>query len=145
MKTSGFTLLEVIIYCALFSLLMTSSIVTVYALTGSSDRTAADIRLVAESTFVNQKLAWVFFGATDVKLIDSKTIKIIRPDLGLGSPLIVSAIGGGLYLAQGLTSPLRLTGDQFNVVPGAFSVIGNRVLIEYTINDIALRFETYTH
>ncbi len=145
MKTFGFTILEVIIYCALFSVLMTGSIVTVYALMGSSAATTKSTSIVTEATFINQKFAWAFFGATDVLLIDSKTIKISRPDLSLDNPLILSEVGGGLYLTRSLASPVRLTGDQFIISDVLMSVVGSKVLIDYTIDDMPLRFETYLH
>jgi Prokaryotic N-terminal methylation motif len=145
MKKSGFTLLEVIIYCALFSVLMTGSIVTVYALLGTSDATTKSTNIVAEATFINQKFAWVFFGATSVQVIDSKTIKIIRPDLGTDSPLIVSETGGVLYLSRGGANPLRLTGDTYILSGVSMNVAGSMIVIDYTIDNMPLRFETYIH
>jgi hypothetical protein len=98
---------------------------------------------VAEATFINQKFSWAFFGATDVQLIDSKTVKIIRSDLGADSPLYISEVGGVLYLTRGSASPARLTGDRYIVTGVQIIVAGNQVLIDYQIGDTPLRFETY--
>lgn len=143
MKNDGFTLLEVIIYCALFSVLMTSSIVTLYALISSSEKTTRDTTVIAEVTFINQKLDWLLYSATAVSASNVATLQISRPDLGSDSPITFSEFNSGLYLARQGDVPTRLTGPQFLISSTTVNVEGNRVQIDYRINHVPQRFVTY--
>lgn len=143
MKKRGFTLLEVIIYCALFSILLTSSVVSLYALMSSSEKTTKDTKVIAEAVFINQKLDWLLFSATDVIQINNTTLQISRPDLGSSSPIIFSEINNSLYIARGAGVPERLTGTQFFISSTTITVEGKYVQIDYKINQSSHRSVTY--
>lgn len=62
----GFTLIEVIIYIALFSLLMTGGIMAGYQIIETSDRAQARSVAIEETLFVLRKIEWALRGATAV-------------------------------------------------------------------------------
>jgi type II secretory pathway pseudopilin PulG len=134
MKSSGFTLLETIIYCALFSVLMSGAIVTVYALLSSSEKTGEQIQIVAEATFINQKLAWALSGATDVEMVNPFTLKIQRPDFPADNPLQFNFSDNQVSLARSSVSPRQLTGEQFVVSDVTIQLKDNNVQIYYKLN-----------
>ena len=141
MKSSGFTLLETIIYCALFSVLMTSALVTVYALLASTSSTKHSTNITTETLFLQQKLGWVFSGATDVSVIDAETIAVTRPDLGADSPLVLHVTNDTLYLTRGAGAPLPLTGQPVKVTAVQIILLLPVVHIDYQVDGDSLRFE----
>ena len=61
-KNQGFTLIETIIYIALFSLLLGSAFVTAYNLIDGTEKLSAKTNIGEEATFVMRKLNWAFTG-----------------------------------------------------------------------------------
>lgn len=140
MKISGFTLLETIIYCALFSVLMTGALITTYALLSSSVSIAEKTNAIAESTFINQKLSWAVSGTKDIIKIDEKTVHIIRPDLGKNSPLIFYFYNEQLYLSRNTSTPQLISGNSYKVKNETIEVDEDEIKITYTINKIPFIF-----
>jgi type II secretory pathway pseudopilin PulG len=140
MKNLGFTLLETIIYCALFSILMTGALVTIYALMSSNANINEKTNTLAESAFINQKLAWAIIGAAEVVKVDNETIKIIRPDLGIDSPLVINFNNEQLFISRGTSTSQLLVGADFKIQVDAIDVSESLVQILYTINDIPFMF-----
>jgi hypothetical protein len=54
----GFTLVEVLLYCALLGMLLAGSVVSAYALISSSGRADAASLVAAEGDFVLDKIRW---------------------------------------------------------------------------------------
>lgn len=115
MKNTGFTLLEVIIYLTLFSMLMTGVLQTVYIVLETTSSNEDQIDVLTESTFVNQKFMWALSGATAVNLVSSTTLQITRPDLGSDSPLFLSISEGAWYLQRGSGAPSLLTSSELTI------------------------------
>jgi type II secretory pathway pseudopilin PulG len=143
MKKQGFTLLETIIYCALFSILMTSAIGTVFALMDSTTRTKNAISIIAEANFVNQKLTWLFNGTVIVTIIDAHTIRITRADLGADNPVTLQASSSNLFLTRGSSQPKPLTGSPFIITNFSIDYDSPDLIINYAINGNTFRFESY--
>lgn len=143
MKHSGFTLLETIIYCALFSVLMTSAIVTVYALIDSNEKTENQTNSIAEAIFINEKLTWAFSNATAVEIIDAQTMRIIRPDLVSQSPLIIVFKNNTLYLSRGSAEAHALVAPQYNVGLQTITFDDPRLTITYSLNNNDFIFTTF--
>lgn len=58
----GFTLIETIIYIALFSFLITGGIIACYQIISSNDSLNQKTRTEEEGNFVSRKMAWAFSG-----------------------------------------------------------------------------------
>lgn len=146
MKTAGFTLLETIIYVALFSVLMSGSIITVYQLLESTEINQTALLVQAEALFVNQKLSWAFSGATEVTVISSSTLRITRPDSGLDNPLYFTVWNGAWYVSRDNTDGRdRLTSPEYPVSSVEFYVspeVEPRVHILYVLEHIPFTYET---
>lgn len=63
---AGFTLLETVLYLALFALLMGSVVLTVYYLVQESTRIQAKVVVYQEGNFILRKMDWALTGATAV-------------------------------------------------------------------------------
>lgn len=56
--TKGFTLIEVIVYLALFSILITGGVMSAYAITGGVEARREAVTVANEAGFVQAKIAW---------------------------------------------------------------------------------------
>ncbi len=148
MKTRGFTLLEVIIYLTLFSLLMTGILQTVFVVLETTATYQKKIAVIAESTFLNRKFTWVLAGATEVNVVSSTTVVITRPDLGSDSPLTLTADGGGWLLKRGSAEADSLTSVELVISEVDITMVtgasGERpsLLILYLVDKTPFLFQT---
>jgi prepilin-type N-terminal cleavage/methylation domain-containing protein len=76
MTTKGFTLIEILIYMTLFSLLLGSAFLTAYSLIASSDQLSSQATTVEEGNFVLRKLDWALSDVADVVAITDTTLLI---------------------------------------------------------------------
>lgn len=104
MKKRGFTLIEAIVYLALFSILMSGALVSVYTLLGSSARNQTKATVQEEGSFLIGKIDWALTGA---KVINSpavntsgNTLIVSRYDASL-SPVVITVSGGTMSIAVG--------------------------------------------
>ncbi len=151
MKIQGFTLLETLIYIALFGVLMSGALVTVYELLLSSEHNQSLIAIQEEGTFINRKLSWALSGATSVSIIGTSTLQIVQPNLGSPSPLQFSFYNQKVYLKRGSTLGASLVGDEFLITDATIETIlssnglPSLIHVTYDINTIPFVFETYLH
>lgn len=151
MTTRGFTLLETIMYIALFSLLMTGVLVTVYELLAGGTHNRASVQVQEEGTFVNRKISWALSGATSVEVPDSKTLKInTRPDFAQ-TPIQITESAGQILLSRGgaapvplTTSELEVTNTQITMVPEQGGVPAS-IRVLYEIEGTPFVFQSYLH
>jgi len=73
-KKSGFTLIEVIIYIALFSIIIGGGIVATYEIIQSTDSGTNHVVLQEEANFLLRKINWALTGATSFTLGSSLSI-----------------------------------------------------------------------
>jgi prepilin-type N-terminal cleavage/methylation domain-containing protein len=64
----GFTLIEMVIYIALFSLIMSGAIVSIYGILGSSSRNATKAMIQEEGSFLLGKVDWILTNAQDASV-----------------------------------------------------------------------------
>ena len=106
----GFTLVEVLVYIVLFSMLMTGAVVSAFELLQSGQRQDISFAAQQEGTFLNRKLAWALAPATAVS-VSGKVLTITRPDLGNQSPLVFDGSGTRMTLTRGSATAQPLTTD----------------------------------
>ena len=80
--TRGFTLLEVVLYLGLLSMLMVGAVVTSYDLVESSQNSGGNATLEVEGSFVSRKLTWALAGLTTAPTIGgsgcSQTLSVTK-------------------------------------------------------------------
>lgn len=84
MKNKGFTLIEVVIYIALFSIIITGAFVTAYNLFENTSKLESNSYIQNEGNFVMKKIEWALSG------ISSTTSDVISPSTSY--PYTVSGI-----------------------------------------------------
>ncbi len=150
-KVKGFTLLEVVIYIAIFSILMSGVLITVYQLLEAGRSNLSAVAVQEEGTFVNRKISWALAGATDVDVPDPKTLIITRPDLGLSSPIVIKEEDGMMKISRGGAAAVPLTTSELEVHDTNITMstggpsLPTSVRIEYEIAKFPFLFITYLH
>ncbi|MBI4050591.1 MAG: prepilin-type N-terminal cleavage/methylation domain-containing protein [Candidatus Doudnabacteria bacterium] len=146
----GFTIIEVLLYLALFSIIIGGVMVATYQIIETSGKTQARVVIQEEGNFLHRKIDWALTGATDISVDSPTKVSITKPSLPPGeNPLIFELLSGNLELARG-SSPAQILNSQnvvVNDVAGtAFTLIsaeGSKppaIKATFTVN--GLPFET---
>ena len=120
MKTqSGFTLIETIIYIALFSLIMSGAVVGMYTLFESTAHNNSEAQLEEEGNYLSQKIDWYL---SQVKTIQSPptsggVLSIIQND---GSTVTIDTRSGNLRIQINSDDPVVLNNSNVSVRNLAF-------------------------
>lgn len=145
-QTRGVTLLEVVIYLALFSLLMTGVIQVVYQLLRSASVTEHNLVVQTEGNFILQKLESAFSGSATVTLPDAETCIIARPDIGEGSPLVFSVQNDRLYLARGSSDRIAISSAAVRIHSVVMNLTNEGVSsVYFWVDDELFHFISYPY
>lgn len=116
-NNKGFTMMETLIYIALFGIIMSGAVVGTYNLMEGGNRNIDSTKIEEEGTFINRKLGWALSKATDATVSGGgSTIKIFRNDgidvtfSGDGEDITITRTVGGV---SGVANPLN--NDRFKV------------------------------
>ncbi len=100
----GFTLIEVVIYLALFGLLMGGAVVSAFSLFESSSRNETSIMLQEEGSFIIAKISATLSGVQTVILpeenLSGSTLSVVKWDVGAGNPIVISLSGSDIILSH---------------------------------------------
>lgn len=100
----GFTLVEVIIYLALFGILMGGGIVTAFAILESSGRNASIIMIQEEGSFILGKISATLSGAEAVtspgENLSGSTLSVVKWDASAGNPIVINIDGDNIVLSH---------------------------------------------
>jgi prepilin-type N-terminal cleavage/methylation domain-containing protein len=123
--TAGFTLIEVIIYIALFSVLLGTAFITAYELLESSDTLSAKNTTGEEGNFVMRKLNWALSGVSEISVPSTGTLTVIKYDgniinFRLNSDKIEmkESASGNIFIPI-TTSNVSVTSLQFSYIPAS--------------------------
>ena len=144
---TGFTLIEVLIYSALFAGSMGGGIAAAYQLTAQSGHYAQTLRTQEEGIFLTRKIAWALRGATNVQHT-AHTLTVMRPDLGAESPLVFSVDQGMFFLVRAGAPRVALLGAGTRVTDVQFEVSSESpslVMVSFTVNTVSFTVGTYLY
>ncbi|TSC82286.1 MAG: hypothetical protein G01um101420_450 [Parcubacteria group bacterium Gr01-1014_20] len=112
----GYTLIEIIIYMALFSFVIGGFLLTTYSIIESSGHLQSRAIIDEEGTFLLRKIDWALNGATQVVIPCTNTLTITNPTLPpLENPLLFTFSSPNITLARGGGSPVRVNSDSIAV------------------------------
>ncbi len=130
----GFTLIEVIIYLALFSIVIGGGMVATYQILGSSNSSSNQVILQEEANFLLRKIDWGMTGATVA------TPATIPPSLTItkaGYPTLKFDLNStNLRLTRGAGLPLSLNSSSISVSGLSFIAIGNGITTQFTLTTV---------
>jgi len=125
-KERGFTLLETILYIALFSVIITGAMVTAYELLRGSEVISEKITVQAEGNFITQKIDWVLASIASIDFPNSANpystvLSVTKYD---GTEIDIQFNAGVIEMQNGSTNPfLPLTSDSAAVSELGFEYI----------------------
>lgn len=118
MNNHGFTLIETLIYIALFALIMGSGVAASFYIIDSAEKEKTSINAIADAQFFLRKMDWALTGVDAVNFPPSGAsgFSLSVNKHGFSSnPVIIDALSGHARVAVGLGSPIELTGDRVTI------------------------------
>lgn len=123
----GFTLIEALVYLALFSILMGGAAITAYNLFDSATKVGTRTMLQEESDFMMAKIDWVMSGAKAVTApasgVTGSSLTVAKWDTSLGDPMQVTQSGTELLLTRGTNASVVLNNTNTTIVSVSFNHI----------------------
>ncbi len=120
LNQKGFTLIESLLYIALFTIIIGGGLLSAYQIIQSADGSYNHIILQQEANFLFRKITWALTGATSFNETAS-TLTISKPMNGTTAQLIFKLDGGDVTLESGQPDPVILNASSIAVSDGSFS------------------------
>ncbi|MEN9614111.1 MAG: hypothetical protein RLZZ347_418 [Candidatus Parcubacteria bacterium] len=152
MRNKGFTLVEVVIYIALFGILMVGAVVATYQLLQGGAHNETALAVQEEGMFLVRKINWALTSVSSVSVSPDGTIltisKIPSADfLSTDNPLLIYASGGTLSLKRGSADATILNSAAFPVdtftAQSSVSSGQTNIAISMSIKGIPFLYKTY--
>ena len=121
----AFTLIETIIYIALFALLIGGAVVAVYGIIEGTGRNQQKAMLQQEGDFISAKINWAMSGvqavnAPSVGIVDD-TLSVTKWDTTAGNPIVISLSGTDVTLSRAGGPAAPLNNPDFKVTDLRFT------------------------
>jgi hypothetical protein len=121
----AFTLIEAIIYLALFTILMGGGAIAAYNLFEAATHGGTRVMLQEETDFMMAKIEWALYGAQSVTSPAAGTtgssLTIVKWNPPAGNPVVLSHTGNVLSLSQGGGAPVPLNNTNTEVTKVTFN------------------------
>ena len=149
----GFTLIETVIYIALYALIIGGIVVSVYALIESSGQNKTKAMVHEEGLFILSKIENSLTNADSVASADPSTISIIDSSLPASSnPTIFSVSSGAMSVARGNNPKEILNNSNTKVANPSFAytkesgdgTLLESVRIEFTLETLTAHGKAYS-
>lgn len=134
----GFTLIEAIVYLALFSILMGGGIVAAYSLFDATTRAGTRTILHEETDFLLSKVDWALSGAEAVTApgagATGSALTVAKWDASSGDPIVIAKNGDNLTMSRGGGAAEILNNTNVSVTSISFEHVadpGNGTVPEY--------------
>lgn len=150
-KQSGFTLIETMIYIALFSIIIGGSVITFYSIIENSNKTQAQVILQEEANFIFRKLDWAITGASDITIPASGEIGTSLNLSKTTGDISFLLNGNKLQIREGLGVFDDLNNDSVSVSSLSFQNISGgtglpkSIITTFTLNNNYGHSQTFNH
>src|ERR1700757_2708202 len=111
-NNSGFTLVEMIIYLALFSIVIGGGMICTYQIIQSTDAGTNHVALQEEANFLLRKVDWALTGANTVSTVSSPASLTVTKT---GLTVVFTVSGTNMRLTRGAGSPVVLNSSDIAV------------------------------
>ena len=112
-NSTGFTLIEIVIYLALFSIIIGGGMIAVYEIIQSADAGENQVILQEEANFLLRKIDWALTGATSVAVTSfPQTFSVTKSGL---PTLLFDYNSSNLRLKRGSSSAVILNSSSITV------------------------------
>lgn len=116
---AGFTLIETLIYIALFALIMGSGVAASFYVIDSAEKEKISVNAIADAQFLLRKIDWALTGSAIVSPSSGASASFLRvnKDDFPSNPILIDLdfTTGRANIATGTNSPIELTGDRVTI------------------------------
>ena len=113
---------------------------TSYTLIESSTDINKKTKIIAEATFINQKLAWLISGAETVTIEDVNSLKIIKTDSGNQIPYVVFVSAKKLYLSRDSDLLKIIMSEDYEIEDVVMEINNNIFSLKYSLEGVRFSF-----
>ncbi len=149
MKTQAFTLIETIIYLALFSVIIGGSITSAFFFLEHSDKNNIHAQVAGEAEFILTKIEYLLSGTTQISSPSSglacilPCIVSVTKAFSIPRDITIFVQGNTLYVKKDYAPPVAISGNSFQV--NAFSAVhfqkdakgSKRIKVLFTLNTLS--------
>jgi len=109
----GFTLIEMVVYLTLYSMIMAGAVLAAYSLFESSERNQTKAMVQEEGSFLTGKVDWALTGAASAATSsDGLMLTVVKFNPSAGNPIVFTVSGGDMTLGRsGNPAPPVLNND----------------------------------
>lgn len=131
MTKPGFTLIETVIYLALFGLIFSGAVTAIYDMTANQYRRAGQLDEINDLIFINGKLRQVVRGAASV-YSTGPSLVATSPN---GETIVLETANGQLMLRRGSAEALPLNGPALQITDTSFAVTPETVIVDLILSE----------
>jgi prepilin-type N-terminal cleavage/methylation domain-containing protein len=115
----GFTLIETLVYLALFALLMSSALTALYTILESNNRNLTKAMVEQEGGFLVGKIDWALTGVRHILIpaggSSGNTLSVTKWDGSYGNPIVIKVESGTMTIQRGTNPPQVLHNENVEV------------------------------
>lgn len=123
--TRGFTLIEALMYMALFGIIIGGAVTAAYSIAEASTRSVTRSLVQEEGNFLVAKIGWVLSGA---RAVDDPAVgntgpslSVTKWDTAIAHPIVVQLVGTDMTISRGTNPASILNNDNVQVSALSFS------------------------
>lgn len=107
LKPTGFTLLELILYLAIVTIVMSALIPFAWSIITSGAKNSTQQHVFSQARFVSEKIRWSIRNATNINSVTATSISLATSDLGT-NPTVFDLSGGQIRITLAGGTPINL-------------------------------------
>lgn len=143
-RNRGFTLIEMIIYVALFSIMIGGVAITVYNLIQNATSTSTKVVTQEEINFVLKKLDWALTGADSTTIDVSPTDELEFTNDNIGSDFAFDLDSSRIRITEdGDTDFLTTENVEVESLEFSYDAATKIISVEFVIDGITANFSKY--
>lgn len=106
-RQTGFTLLELILYISIVTIIMAALIPFAWNVIASGTKSSTQQHIFSQARFVSEKIKWEIRNANDINSVSATSISLATSNPAT-NPTVVDLNGGQIRITQGADSPVFL-------------------------------------
>lgn len=106
-QQTGFTLLELILYISIVTIIMAALIPFAWNVITSGTKSTTQQHIFSQARFVSERIKWEIRNATDINFVNATSISLAT-SIPATNPTVIDLSGGQIRITQGVGSPIPL-------------------------------------
>lgn len=120
MSAKGFTLIELILYVAIITIVMSALIPFAWSVIEGSAKSSVEQELSSQARYVSERIKYEIRNAKDINSVSATSISL-KETTAAYDPTVVDLSGGKVRVTQGTGLPVNLNSNNTSVTSLAFT------------------------